>query len=190
MKLPARRAAMLLAAQYARQRPVFLDTETTGLDPRAEIVEISLVDTDGAVLLDSLVRPTRSIPLDAIQVHGISNSMVQGAPAWPEVWPAIERLLEGRLVGIYNAEFDLRMLRQSHAAHRIPWQPPGFLSFCVMKLYAQYRGEASRSYGSYRWHSLEAAGRQCGLQLLNTHRALADTQLARAVFEHMLPREE
>jgi DNA polymerase-3 subunit epsilon len=190
MSLSARRTAMLLAAQYARQHPVFLDTETTGLDPVAEIIEISLVDTDGSVLLDRLVRPTRRIPLEAIQVHGIWNEMVQAAPSWPEVWQDIEPLLAGRTVGIYNAEFDLRMLRQSHAAHGLSWQPPGFSSFCIMKLYAQYRGEPGRRYGSYRWHSLDAAGRQCGLPLTNAHRALDDALLARAVFEHMLPAEE
>jgi DNA polymerase III epsilon subunit-like protein len=41
-------------------RTVFLDLETTGLDPRTdEIVEIGILDEDGRVLLDTLVRPVR-----------------------------------------------------------------------------------------------------------------------------------
>ena len=41
-------------------RTVFLDLETTGLDPRTdEILEIGILDDAGRVLLDSLVRPER-----------------------------------------------------------------------------------------------------------------------------------
>jgi len=40
--------------------PVYLDLETTGLDPAAdEILEIGILADDGTVLLDSLVRPIR-----------------------------------------------------------------------------------------------------------------------------------
>ena len=35
--------------------------------------------------------------------------------------------------------------------------------------------------GNYRWHSLDDARGQCGLDLPNAHRAHADTLLARAV---------
>jgi hypothetical protein len=34
--------------------------------------------------------------------------------------------------------------------------------------------------GNYRWHSLDDARWQCGLDLPNAHRAQADTLLARA----------
>ena len=43
---------------------IFLDTETTGLDAYAELVDIAVVDAAGRVLLDSLVRPRRPIPAD------------------------------------------------------------------------------------------------------------------------------
>ena len=71
------------AAQQAQRwldaTPVFLDTETTGLNDLAEIVEISILDDDGLVLLDTLVRPRRPIPADAIRIHGIRNEMVAEA---------------------------------------------------------------------------------------------------------------
>ena len=41
---------------------VFLDTETTGLDDDAELVEIAVVDATGAVLFESYCRPT--VPVD------------------------------------------------------------------------------------------------------------------------------
>ena len=45
-----RQMAVIQRAQaILADRPLYLDTETTGLDPRAEIVEIALIDHDGAV---------------------------------------------------------------------------------------------------------------------------------------------
>jgi len=164
--------------------PLYLDTETTGLDKRAEIVEIALVDHDGAVLLDSLVKPTRRIPWDATQVHHISDAMVADAPTWAELWPQIQVLLNGRRVGIYNAEFDLRMIAQSHTAHKVADTAAGSNAFCIMKLYAEFFGEQG-SYGDFKWQSLEKAARQCGIDLPNSHRAGADALLARAVLEAM-----
>ncbi|HHQ4784521.1 TPA: hypothetical protein ACSPZU_004090, partial [Aeromonas veronii] len=41
-----------------------LDTETTGLDDQAEIVEISIIDQLGKVVFDSLVKPQKPIPAE------------------------------------------------------------------------------------------------------------------------------
>jgi DNA polymerase III epsilon subunit-like protein len=179
-----RQQAIQLARQYALAEPVFLDTETTGLNSSDQIVEICLLDSQGAVLLESLVRPTRLIPRDVISIHGITDELVMDAPAWPEVWLQLEPLLRGRYVGIYNAEFDLRMLRQSHQAHSLVW-PGNPKNFCIMKLYAQFKGQIG-SYGTPRWHKLEAAASQCDIPVGYTHRARQDTLLAKAVFDHVL----
>ena len=148
------------AAQQAQRwldaRPVFLDTETTGLNDLAEIVEISILDDDGLVLLDTLVRPRRPIPADAIRIHGIRNEMVAEAPSWLQIWPEVEAILQGRPVGIYNADFDLRMLKQSHRWNGLVWRPPEMQPFCIMRLYADFRGTS-------RFQSLENAGQQLGI---------------------------
>jgi DNA polymerase III epsilon subunit-like protein len=176
---PFRQSIIEKVRQIWAGKPVFLDTETTGLDNAAEIVEISIVDYDGSVLLDTLVRPGRPIPSEAVRVHGISNEMVRQAPTWLHVWPRVEVLLSGRLVGIYNMDFDLRMMRQTHQQIGMPWRTPPCQLFCIMKLYSDY-------YGAFKWQTLEAAGKQCGLPLPHTHRARDDTLLARAVFQCML----
>ncbi len=174
-----RQSAIEKARQLWAMQPVFLDTETTGLGETAEIVEISIVDHDGSVLLDTLVRPRRSIPQEAIRVHGITDEMVSQAPTWMHVWPQVEAILNGRTVGIYNADFDLRMMKQSHRQIGLPWRMPSSRFFCIMKLYSDF-------YGALKWQSLDEAGRQCRLALPNTHRAREDTLLARAVFQCMV----
>ena len=56
-QLSQRQNAIMIARQVIAQNPVYLDTETTGLEKTDEIVEISIVDDSGQVLLDSLVKP-------------------------------------------------------------------------------------------------------------------------------------
>ena len=64
---------------------VFLDTATTGLDDDAQVVEIAIVDSTGAVLFESLVKPTVPVDPEAAAIHGIGPERLASAPAWPEV---------------------------------------------------------------------------------------------------------
>ena len=180
----AHRNAILKAQEYLRARPLYLDTETTGLNPLDEVVEICIVDHAGEILLNSLVRPTRPIPPDVTRIHGITNQMVEDAPAWSELWPEVRRMLSGKQVGIYNAEFDLKMMQQSSRANRMLMDQTSWERFCLMRLYASFYGQVGYR-GEFRWQRLEDAARQCQISLQNTHRALDDTLLARALLEYM-----
>lgn len=181
-----RQAVIKLAQDLLTARPVYLDTETTGLNNWDEIVDICILDADGNVLIDTLVKPIGKIPIGATAIHGITNAMVATAPTWPEVWPDVEAALIDRTVLIYNAEYDVRLMRQSHRKYRLDWRQPDRTRFeCLMLLYAQFYGEWDAQRRSYRWQKLEYAARQCGLKLLNTHRANDDAQLARAILHYM-----
>ena len=138
--LAARKNAIQIAQQKLAQKPVYIDTETTGIAVSDEIIEISIVDDDGKILFESLVRPTQRIHPDAMKTHHITDEMVARAPTWPALWPTIRSYLVTRVVATYNADFDLRMMQQSHARYRLPWKET-FNMFCVMKLFAEYRGE-------------------------------------------------
>ncbi len=182
---PANRQRILeTARKVLAARPVYLDTETTGLDRSDEIIEISIIDDDGQVVYESLGKPSAPIPPASTQIHGIRNEDVQSARTWPTVWPQVRNALFGRVVVIYNEEFDLRMMQQSHARYRLPWKEK-FNSFDLLKLYAEFRGEWDGVRRSYRYHSLAKAGQQCGLSLPNAHRATADTLLTRALLHYI-----
>lgn len=165
-----------------KREPLFFDTETTGVDNVAEIVEVGIVDSNGELVFESLVRPSRPISPDAAAVHGISDEVVQSAPTWAEVFPEIRQLFQGKHVGIFNSGFDLRMMRQSHQQSGLAWQKVGGKAFCVMKIYSQYHKNRT---GITKWQSLQNAGRQCGIDLPNSHRATDDARLTCAVFRHM-----
>lgn len=186
MNLSARREAIQTAQKWLAKKPVYIDTETTGTGPNDGIVEIAVIDHDGSTLVDTLVKPVGTIPSSATSIHGITNEMVAGAPRWATVWPEVETAVQNRAVGIYNADFDLRMMRQSHQKNWLRWyDPDGTDFFCIMKLYAQFYGEWNARRGNYRWQSLDTAGRKCGIPLPNSHRAKDDTLLTRAVLEFM-----
>ena len=185
MSSKARSEATQQALDYLAKQPVYLDTETTGIDPSAEIIEISIVDHDESILVDTLVKPRGKIDLGDQRVHGITEGMLADAPGWEAVWPQVQAALEGRYVGIFNLDFDLRMMQQSHQCNWMQWQQPQVDFFCIMKLYAKYYGQWNSKHRNYRWQSLDNARHQCSLDLPNSHRAKDDTLLTRAILHHM-----
>ncbi len=179
-----RRRAIETARKVIAANPVYLDTETTGLERGDEIIEISIIDDSSQVLFESLVKPSQPIPAVTTRIHGITNEAVRGARTWPAVWPEVRSALFGRLIVIYNEEFDLRMMQQSHTRYRLPWRDK-FSTFDLLKLYAEFRGDWDSYRRSYRYHSLAAAGQHCRISLPNAHRSTADTLLTRAVLHHI-----
>lgn len=178
-----RRAARTAASDWAaallrRTDVVFLDTETTGLDGAAEIIEIAVVDVAGRTLLNSLVRPDRAIPADAARIHGIGDAMVARAPRWPEVHQLLLPLLAGRIVVVYNADFDRRLVGQMNSRFALS-MPDGDWQ-CAMLQYAQYAAQWHERFGNFRWHKLDVAAARFGMAA-GGHRALADALACRAV---------
>ncbi|WP_211483642.1 3'-5' exonuclease [Azotobacter chroococcum] len=93
-----RQEAAAAACRWLAGDALFLDTKTTGLHAGAEIVELSLIDSRGQPLLDTLIRPGQPIPPALTRIHGIDNAMVADAPRWPEIHERLLELLKGRQV--------------------------------------------------------------------------------------------
>ncbi len=169
-----------LVQNKLEQRPVYIDTETTGLNRSDEIVEISIVDFDGSLLFTTLIKPSQAIPMEAEKIHRITNEMVSSAQPWPIIWPQIRSHLYGRVIAAYNAPFDRRMMEQSHARYRLPWREK--LEFLdVLSLYSEYRGVWDQNRNSYRYFKLEEAGKFFNISIPNAHQSTADALLTRAV---------
>jgi DNA polymerase-3 subunit epsilon len=90
-----------------------------------------------------------------------------------------------RHVITYNADFDLRLLKQSLAAAGLD---PAHLNawwHCAMLGYAAFHAQPSRR-GEWKWQTLNAAAEQCGLPWPSlAHRALVDAQMCRRVVMRM-----
>lgn len=131
---------------------VILDTETTGLDGKAVVVEIAVLTPEGNTLLDTLVRPKGPIPAEATAIHGISDAMVASAPTFPAVYAELISSLQGRSVVCYNAAYDQRILRQTARAHQLDEVPVRW--HCAMEQYARFVGRWSDYHGRYTWPKL------------------------------------
>ncbi len=97
-------------------REIVLDTETTGLDPNSghRIVEIGCVE-----LLNHIpsgrdwhqyVNPKRSMPREALAVHGLSEEFLADKPAFEDIADDFISFVAGARLIIHNAPFDMAFL--------------------------------------------------------------------------------
>lgn len=179
----AKQAAARLARTWLEHDPVILDTETTGLDSLAQICDMALIGADGKVLLNTLVKPTHSIPLAIAKLHNINDQAVKDAPSFVEVWSHLQPLIAEKHIIIYNAPFDRRMLLQSAAAHLMKLNDRNSAGLhCAMQLYAQWRGDLKSNGRGWRWHRLELAADQCSIAPTGQlHRAHTDAEICRQI---------
>lgn len=160
---------------------LYFDTETTGIDAHAEIIEISAIRADGMVLLNTLVHPARAVSAEAAALTHITNDMLEKAPLMVEVWQQVCSLFAGKHLIAYNAAFDMRMLFQSMQQIEDTRFPPFASCTCAMQLVSNYLAVPGR-YKNYKWHKLsEAADILCVPVDTQLHRALADAVLTRDI---------
>lgn len=99
-------------------RQIFLDTETTGLDPAQghRIIEIAAVEVVNRRLTNNhfhvYLNPDREIDLGAQQVHGISLEFLQDKPRFPDVVEDFLTFVDGSEIIIHNAPFDVGFLNR------------------------------------------------------------------------------
>lgn len=163
-----------------------LDTETTGLDT-GEIVQIAIINSKGDTVLNTLVKPVNGIPVQAQNIHGISNEKVSTALPWRIVRDDVEKVLKGKHVIIYNAVYDRKMLHKSDEAaglERRDWRSLATWH-CCMEAYAEMRGVWNDYHGSWRWHKLTEACMQQGIAVANAHDALGDCLMTLKLMERM-----
>ncbi|MFS7242300.1 exonuclease domain-containing protein [Serratia proteamaculans] len=174
------------AQQCLNRNCLILDSETTGLGEDDEIVEITIIDTAGKPLLNTLVKPSKPIPAGATAIHGITNEMVKDAPTWPEISPQLCSLISGKNIAIYNADYDIRLLEQTDRIWKVtPNLSAPTQTVCVMQEYAEFYGQKGMR-GGYRWQKLTAAAEQQNVTIEGTpHRALSDCLTTLGVIKAM-----
>ncbi len=155
---------------------VFLDTETTGLNPHLDrVVEIALARFRDDVmenLFDTLVNPGRSIPPGVTRIHGITDSDVQGKPPFYEIAPQVREELRGAVLVAHNAPFDLGFLINEFRLAR--QEPPNTLVLDTLSFL--------RSHFSFPSNSLPRVAEYLGIGNKRAHRARADVFTTHEVF--------
>ena len=180
------RGPLLPAAQQVQDRMrallgrtdvLIAATKTTSFQPSAEVVEVALIDTTGAVRLDRAILPTGTITREATAAHGIDRDellRVQ-APRYPAVHAELEAALDvATVVLAYDAVFERRVLHRTAASHEL--ELPETTWECVKVAYSEYYGQPAKrgDRGLRTWTLGRAAARE-GITTAQPHlRALGD----------------
>lgn len=167
-----------------------LDTETTALK-RGEICQIAIMDSDGLVEMNSLVKTVNPIPDVVTEIHGINDEMVKDAPTWIDLAPRIKQILDGQILVVYNAIYDRSFMHQTQELHNLPkieWAEICSWN-CAMEAYAEFYGQINPRFGTYTWQKLSFAAQNCGVRVQDAHSALGDCRMTLGVVQHMLKAE-
>ena len=101
-------------------KTVYLDTETTGLHESDEIVELTIIDDNEEILIDTLLKPINHTKWPKAQnVHGISPMDVRNAPTQKQISDKIREVVKDTRVVIYNAPYDSQYLPELEEATEV-----------------------------------------------------------------------
>ncbi len=161
-----------------------LDCETTGLSAidGHQIVEIAVVSfhRDGIEeRWSTLVNPGRTIPEDAIRVHGIRDGDVARSPKIADVLPTVAEKTAGRVLVAHNASFDLEFV--TSACYRNGLDPIDRPLLDTLLVSRTAFPEASS-------HNLMELATRVGVAPESAHRALADAVTTAHVWMALLRR--
>jgi len=151
-----------------------VDLETTGAHPAwNRVTEIAVVEVqDGEIASEwsTLVNPGAPIPAGIQALTGITNEMVEDAPAFRDIAQELHERLEGRVFVAHNARFDYGFLRHEFERAGLRFQAR---TLCTVKL-------SRRLYPGHAHHSLDSLIERHGLHFGSRggarHRALGDAQ--------------
>lgn len=162
------------------KRPIFYDTETTGVKiGKDRIVEIAAYDPEKERQFQQLVNPEIPIPKEASAIHHITDSMVQGCPTFKQVGTDFANFCgkDVILIAHNNDAFDLPFIRSEFERSALPF--PKCSSVDSLKFARKYRPDLPR-------HSLQHLREYHRIPSNKAHRALDDVIILHKVFMQMI----
>ena len=169
---------------------IILDTETTGLKPEIdELLQVSIIDTNGVVLLNAYIKPDRAQEWpEAIRINGITPEMVANAPSIrdPYLHAKIQHILNNadKVIG-YNTPFDIAFL--AAAGFDVPNNDE---LTDVMIDFAQIYGDYREDLCGYKWQKLTTAAAYYGYEWpIDAHNSLGDCLATLHVYQCMQYRQ-
>ncbi|WNK00221.1 DNA polymerase III subunit epsilon [Thalassospiraceae bacterium LMO-JJ14] len=166
-------------------REIVLDTETTGLDPKAghRIVEIGCIELFNHVptgeVYHQYINPERDMPVEAERVHGLSEDFLSGHPVFADVAGDFLGFVGDAPLVIHNAAFDMGFINAELAG--------AGLAELDRTRAIDTVGMARRKFPGAQ-ASLDALCRRFGIDLSGRelHGALLDAQLLADVYLELL----
>src|SRR5688572_3639049 len=155
---------------------VSLDIETTGLDENREsIIEIAAVKFNGKRIegeFNTLINPGKHIPDFITGLTGIDDAMVRSAPRFRDVAHELTAFVGDAPILGHNVKFDIGFLRKAGLFEYQQTLDTYELASVLMPTATRY--------------NLGALGKQLGILLPATHRALDDARVTQACYIRLL----
>lgn len=153
---------------------VVLDLETTGgnavHDRITEIAAVRIEAGKEVARWSTLVNPSVRIPPFIQSLTGITDAMVEDAPAFAEVATRLLSMLDGAVLVAHNVRFDHGFLLNELARLDIALKTK---TLCTVRL-------SRRLYPQHKGHGLDAILQRHGLQTQARHRAMGDVDVVLA----------
>jgi len=155
---------------------IAIDVETTGISPEKErIIEIGAFRPETGEVFRTLIHPGRPLPEKIIELTGITDEMLIGAPEEPEAIAALLEFLHGDTILLgHNISFDHSFIVQ--AIRRCGFQEPQFSGIDTLKLSRVLCPELPNK-------KLETMVAHFGLTNERAHRAFEDAKVTVELYQ-------
>ena len=170
-------------------REIILDTETTGLDPKAghRLVEIGAIElinhTPTGNNYQTYINPERDVDPGAYEVHGLANEFLQKQPVFEAILENFLSFLSDSILVIHNAPFDMAFINME--LERLNYEPIGTERVVDTLAMARKKFPGAQA-------SLDALCRRFSIE--NSHRelhgALVDADLLAGVYLELIGGKE
>ena len=163
-----------------KSRPIYYDTETTGINPTLDrVIEIAAYDPQMDKTFCKLINPEMSIPKESSLIHNITDEMVKDSLTFKEIADEFIDFCSGDtfLIAHNNDSFDKHFLINEFKRSQIAI--PSFKYIDSLKWARKYRSDLPR-------HSLQYLREIYDIEKNQAHRALDDVVVLQKVFEKMI----
>jgi len=168
---------MVLEDEY-----VAFDLETTGLSSRDDtIIEIgAVVMKDGKELerFQTFVDPGRKLEKKIVDLTGITDDMLRGAPKIAEVMPKFLEFVGDRVLVAHNADFDVGFVRAECKRLGLVFTPTSLDTLILSQNLLQHLNK----------FKLNIVANALSLPEFNHHRAADDAVTCGLVYDRLIPK--
>jgi DNA polymerase-3 subunit alpha (Gram-positive type) len=158
---------------------IIFDIETTGLSPKVcGITQIgALKYKNGEIIgeFSTFVDCGKPIPENIVNLTGITDEMVKGAPNECDAVKSFLEFCGSRMLVAHNANFDISFIRRVADENEIPFENP-YLDTVALSRYIN---------SDLKKHTLDTLARYFDLGEFDHHKADADTLMLAKIFECM-----
>lgn len=168
-----------------KYKRVVLDIETTGLSCKYdEILQVSIIDQYGNVLIDTYCKPQQTKEWEEAEaIHRISPDTVKDKEPFEFYSKQVESILDNtETIIIYNADFEIGFLNKYDIKVNSK-------IYDLMLEFAEEYGQWNEYYGNFTWQSLSTCCLYYGYDLSNAHNSLDDCKATLYCYNKLIGKE-